>query len=392
LTVLDRQRLGAALLLAESSFGLTEPNPRVGCIIGRADGSVLGRGATQAAGQAHAEVVALRDVPSLGHDVRGATAWVTLEPCSHHGRTPPCCDALIEAGIARVVVAVSDPYAAVNGRGIERLRAAGVQVDLASADLAAAARELNVGFFSRQERGRPWVRLKVAASLDGRTALPDGRSQWITGPQARADGHAWRRRASAVLTGIGTVLADRPRLDVRLVPTPCQPLRVVLDSSLRLPPDAPLLAAPGPVLVLTRQADGAGAERLRARGAEVLRLPGSGPRLALPEVLSALGQRAVNEVHIEAGAVLNGAWLDAGLVDELLVYLAPVLLGEGHPMARLAALGELAAARRWTPVETQRLGEDLRWRLRAQTPPFPGVGTAYSQAPDASIAATSLPK
>ncbi|MDE2454156.1 MAG: bifunctional diaminohydroxyphosphoribosylaminopyrimidine deaminase/5-amino-6-(5-phosphoribosylamino)uracil reductase RibD, partial [Burkholderiales bacterium] len=247
---LDRERLVRALALAETSFGLCEPNPRVGCVIGRADGSVLGSGATQRAGEAHAEIVALRAAAAAGHDVRGATAWVTLEPCAHHGRTPPCCDALIAAGIARVVVAVADPFPAVDGRGIERLRAAGIEVAMADADLAAAAREVNIGFFSRMRRGRPWVRLKIAASLDGRTALANGVSQWITGPAARADGHAWRRRAGAVLSGIGTVLEDDPRLDVRLVPTALQPLRVVVDSRWQTPPAARVLAPPGAVLVV----------------------------------------------------------------------------------------------------------------------------------------------
>ena len=250
LSDLDQQRLRDALALAESVFGLTEPNPRVGCVVGHADGTVLGRGATQQPGGPHAEVMALRDAAAAGHTVEGATAWVTLEPCAHHGRTPPCCDALIAARVARVVVAAGDPFPQVNGQGIARLRAAGIRVDLADGELAQAAHDINVGFFSRVQRGRPWVRLKVAASLDGTTALHNGASQWITSEAARRDGHAWRKRASAVLTGIGTALADDPRLDVRLVDTPRQPLRVVLDSQFRLPPTARLLAPPGQVLVV----------------------------------------------------------------------------------------------------------------------------------------------
>ena len=212
--------LHQALALAEQAIGLSDPNPRVGCVILAADGRLLGAGHTQPAGEAHAEVMALRDATGRGHDVRGATAIVTLEPCSHHGRTPPCCDALIAAGIARVVVAVEDPNPLVAGQGLARLRAAGIVVELADLAIAEAARELNIGFFSRMQRGRPFVRLKSAVSLDGRTALPDGRSQWITGEAARADGHAWRARASAILTGIGTVKEDDPRMTVRAVDTP----------------------------------------------------------------------------------------------------------------------------------------------------------------------------
>lgn len=359
---LDDTRLAEGLALAESSFGLTEPNPRVGCVVGHEDGRVLGRGATQQAGGPHAEVMALRDAAAAGHDVRGATAWVTLEPCAHHGRTPPCCDALIAAGLGRVVVALADPFPAVNGQGIARLRAAGVRVDLAGEPWAARAREVNVGFFSRVQRQRPWVRMKIAASLDGRTALPDGRSQWITGEAARADGHAWRRRASAVLTGIGTVLADDPRLDVRLVPTPAQPLRIVLDSQLCLPTTARLLDPPGRVLVLTAAAPGAAAEALAARGAEVQRLPAHEGRIDLHALLAELQRRSINELHVEAGATLNGALLRAGLVDELLLYLAPKLVGPGLPMLQWPTLASLDEALQLSWIDEQRVGADLRLR------------------------------
>ncbi|MFG6455909.1 bifunctional diaminohydroxyphosphoribosylaminopyrimidine deaminase/5-amino-6-(5-phosphoribosylamino)uracil reductase RibD [Roseateles sp. BYS96W] len=329
-----------ALALATQAIGLTDPNPRVGCIILAADGRELGAGHTQAAGQAHAEVMALRDAAARGHDVRGATAVVTLEPCSHHGRTPPCCDALIAAGIARVMVAVQDPNPQVAGQGVDRLRAAGIDVQLADAGVADAARELNIGFFSRMQRGRPFVRLKSAISLDGRTALPDGRSQWITGEAARTDGHAWRRRAGAVLTGIGTVLADDPRLDVRLVPTPKQPLRLVLDPQQRLPAGARILQPPGEARVIG---------------------PG---RADLPALLDDLGRQGINELHVEAGPTLSGAFLDAGLVDELLIYQAPMLIGEGRPLAALAPLAGLQQARRWQLVEATPVGQDLRLRLR----------------------------
>ncbi len=361
---LDRQRLLDALSLAESVIGLTDPNPRVGCVIGHADGRVLGRGATQQAGGPHAEVMALRDAAGQGHTVRGATAWVTLEPCAHHGRTPPCCDALVAGGLARVVVGVRDPFPQVAGAGIERLRAAGLVVDAADEDIARACREINIGFFSRFERQRPWVRLKAAASLDAVTALDDGRSQWITGAEARADGHAFRRRAGAVLTGIGTVLADDPRLDVRLVATARQPLRVVLDTRWRTPASARLFEAAGPLLIVGATSVESAPAALIARGADLLSLPAPDGRIDLSSLLAALAARGVNELHIEAGATLGGAWLASGLVDELLVYLAPVLLGRGHPLTRLAPPSNLADAPRWQWHEVTPVGGDLRLRLR----------------------------
>lgn len=332
--------LWRALSMAEQAVGLSDPNPRVGCVILAPDGRELGAGHTQAAGQAHAEVMALRDAAARGQGVAGATAVVTLEPCSHHGRTPPCCEALIAAGITRVIAAVADPNPQVAGQGLARLQAAGVQVALADPAIAEAARELNIGFFSRMQRGRPFVRLKSAISLDGRTALLDGRSQWITGDAARADGHAWRRRAGAVLTGIGTVLADDPRLDVRLVPTTRQPLRLVLDPQGRLPGGARILQPPGQVRVIG---------------------PG---RADLPALLAELGAQGINELHVEAGPTLSGAILDAGLVDELLVYQAPMLIGEGRPLATLATLAALGDARRWRLIEATAIGQDLRLRLR----------------------------
>lgn len=364
---IDHERLQKARRLAEASFGLTEPNPRVGCVIGLDDGTVLAEGATQQAGGPHAEVMALRDAASRGTRTRGATAWVTLEPCAHHGRTPPCCDALIEAGIARVVIGSSDPFPQVNGAGIERLRAAGVQVDLADGAEREACRELNIGFFSRMERGRPWVRLKVAASADGCTALPDGQSQWITGEAARRDGHAWRRRASAVLTGVGTVLADDPRLDVRLVETPAQPWRIVVDSRWRTPQAARLLAPPGRALVVGLGPAGDAGTRLRDAGAEVVELGDTGGRVPLESLLTMLAARGVNELHVEAGATLNGALLAGGWVDECLLYLAPRFLGAGHPIADwpvlpgAAALGDPPA---WRFVDSTPLGDDMRLRLR----------------------------
>lgn len=361
---LDRQRLHDALALAQRSVGLSEPNPRVGCVIGHADGRVLAQGCTQEAGGPHAEAAALQAARQGAVDLRGATAWVTLEPCAHHGRTPPCCDALIAAGLARVVVGIGDPFHLVAGRGVERLRAAGIAVDFADDDIAQACRELNIGFHSRIERGRPWVRMKIAASLDGRTALPDGTSQWITAEPARADGHAWRRRAGAVLSGIGTVLEDDPRLDVRLVPTPRQPLRVVVDSHLMTPLNARLLAPPGSVLIYGAADEPVRAQALRDHGAEVALLPGEHGKVDLAAMVADLAQRGINELHVEAGHKLNASLLREDLVDELLVYLAPVLLGDGREMAALGTLAALGDARRWAFTDVQRVGVDLRVMAR----------------------------
>ena len=358
---LDHARMTQALELARGAIGATDPNPRVGCVIGSEDGRIFGVGATQRAGEAHAEVMALRAARAAGADLRGSTAWVTLEPCTHHGRTPPCCDALIEAGVGRVVVAIEDPFPQVSGSGIARLRAAGVTVDMAEVEIAEAARELNIGFFSRMERGRPWVRMKIAASLDGRTALLNGRSQWITGPEARADGHAWRKRAGAVLTGIGTVLDDDPRLDVRLVPTLLQPLRVVVDSRLQTPPNARLLEPPGQVLIVTAaSADEARKTELVQRGAEVAALQSDRGKVDLAALVAELARREINEVHVEAGYKLNASLLRAGLVDELLVYLAPVLLGIGREMAAFGPLDELRDGLAFEFRDACRVGADLR--------------------------------
>lgn len=369
---LDKRRMTEALVLAASVTGLTDPNPRVGCVIGTDDGHVLGTGSTQPPGQAHAEVMALRAAQANGADVRGATAWVTLEPCAHHGRTPPCCDALIAAGLARVVVAVADPFPAVAGLGIARLRAAGVVVNGVDAELAAAAWELNIGFFSRVARGKPWVRLKLAASLDGRTALPGGRSQWITSAAARADGHLWRQRASAILTGIGTVLADNPSLDVRLpqaeTKPASQPLRVVADSQLRTPTTARLLSAPGRCLVVgvaRGSTSSSRAQALRAAGAEVQLLNASADgRLCLATLLSHLAQREVNELHVEAGAGLAAALLGERRVDELLIYLAPTLLGPGRGMVEWPPMQTLEDAPRFEWLHMQQVGADCRLRLK----------------------------
>jgi diaminohydroxyphosphoribosylaminopyrimidine deaminase/5-amino-6-(5-phosphoribosylamino)uracil reductase len=364
----DLAAMREALAQAELAVGLTEPNPRVGCVLVGTQGQ-RASGHTQAAGQAHAEVMALRAAASAGWDVRGATAYVTLEPCSHHGRTPPCCDALIAAGVARVVVAAQDPNPLVAGQGAARLRAAGI--DVQTGLFADASRELNIGFFSRMLRGRPWVRMKIAASLDGRTALPDGRSQWITGEAARTDGHAWRRRAGALLTGVGTVREDDPRLDVRLVPTPRQPLRVVIDSRLETPPGARILPPPGDVLIYAAQPAPGRVAALQAQGAEIALRPGPHGKVDLAAALADLGARGINELHVEAGHQLNGSWLREGLVDELLVYLAPTLLGAGREMATFGPLAALADAPRWRFTGVEPVGDDLRMMARrAQGPGF----------------------
>ncbi len=364
----DDHWMAAAVRLAQEAVGLTDPNPRVGCIVVDGRDQVLGQGHTQAAGQAHAEVMALRDAQARGQDVRGATAYVTLEPCAHHGRTPPCCDALIAAGVGRVVVALGDPNPLVAGQGLARMRAAGIAAEVLAPEHPSAveARELNIGFLTRMREGRPFVRMKIAASLDGRTALSNGVSQWITGPEARRDGHAWRRRAGAVLTGIGTAREDDPRLDVRDVETVLQPRPVLIDSRLELPETARLLDPPRQLLIYHALPEpGERGAALAARGAELVSVaePARG-KVDLAAAIRDLGQRQINELHIEAGYKLNGSLLRTGLVDELLIYLAPVLLGDGRGMVDLGTLTALDGAPRFRLIESQAVGGDLRLRLR----------------------------
>ena len=365
-----------ALALAARGMYTTDPNPRVGCVLVR-DGIVIGEGFTQPAGQDHAEIRALKDARSRGHDPRGATAYVTLEPCSHFGRTPPCANALIEAKIARVIAAMEDPNPLVSGRGLRILRDASIEVRCGL--LEHDARELNIGFVSRMARGRPWVRMKVAASLDGRTGLPNGESQWITGAAARADGHAWRARASAILTGIGTVREDDPRMTVRAVDTPRQPQRVLIDSRLEVPPTAQILAG-APTLVFCATLDAqleARAEVLRERGAEIVPLANDKGKVDLPEMLKVLGMRGVNELHVEAGYKLNGSLLREGCVDELLVYVAPSLLGvESMGMFGIAAPDTLDGRTRFAFHSVDRVGDDLRILARfASDAPEPSAPT-----------------
>ena len=359
---LDRSLMDQALALARQALWRTSPNPRVGCVIARADGAVLGRGHTQRAGQAHAEIMALRDAQSLGHEVRGATAYVTLEPCSHQGRTGPCCDALVQAGLARVVVALQDPNPLVSGQGLQRLRAAGVQVEVGLGE--DTARELNAGFIKRMTTGLPLVRMKIAASLDGQTALLNGVSQWITSEPARRDGHAWRAQACAVLTGIGTVLEDNPQLDVRLVDTPRQPTLVVVDSRLETPPQAALFRPERPVWIYHAAGPASAQAALSAAGAHLTTQPNPQGKVDLQALMTDLGRREINEVHVEAGHKLNASLLTAGLVDELLVYMAPLLIGQGRGMTALGPLESLSEALQLTWQDVTPIGPDVRLRAR----------------------------
>ena len=353
-TAADHGHMSHALHLAERGLLTTTPNPRVGCVLVK-DEVVVGEGWHERAGGPHAEVHALIDA---GMRARGATAYVTLEPCSHHGRTPPCADALIEAGVARVVAAMLDPNPLVSGRGLEKLRAAGIET--AWGLYENSARELNLGFVSRMTRGRPWLRLKAATSLDGKTALNNGISQWITGAEARQDGHHWRARACAILTGIGTVRDDDPQLNVRGVETDRQPLKVVVDSRLEIPLSARLLDGT-PVLVATAGEEAGKVTELRARGAEVLVLPDAAGKVDLPALMQELGRRGLNELHVEAGCKLNGSLLRAGLVDELLLYLAPCLIGDAaRGLVDLPELVNLADRKALAIRDLRQIGEDIR--------------------------------
>ena len=350
-----------ALALAQTVMYTTSPNPRVGCVIVR-DGRVLGEGATQPPGGPHAEVCALRHAQARGESVAGATVYVTLEPCSHFGRTPPCVDALLAAAPARVVVALGDPNPLVNGKGLARLREAGIAVTTGVCREEALA--INAGFMSRMSRGLPWVWLKMAASLDGRSALHNGVSQWITGPEARADGHRWRARSCVVLTGIGTVLKDDPQLTVRSVETPRQPRRAVVDGRFEIPEDARLLDG-GEVIVFTARADAAKQARLEARNVRVVPLPAQEPdRVDLPAMMRWFAAQQFNEIHVEAGAGLSGALVTAGCIDELLIYQAPMLLGDAAGLVKLPLLERLDTAPRYEFIEAERVGADLRVRAR----------------------------
>ena len=357
----DQRHMAQALALAEHGLYGTTPNPRVGCVLVR-DGAVLAEGWHARAGGPHAEAAAIAEANARGLNLRGATAYVTLEPCNHQGRTPPCARALIEAGVARVVIAMADPNPTASG-GMQALREAGITVECGL--LQAEAEALNPGFIARVTRQRPWVRMKIAASLDGRTALVDGRSQWITGAAARQDGHQWRARACAILTGIGTVRDDDPQLNVRDVDTTRQPLRVVIDSRLETPLSARILQG-SKTLLLSAIDDPAREAAYAVRGVEVERVPSNAQgKTDLPLVLETLARRGINELHVEAGAKLNGSLLREGCVDELLIYLAPSVIGDtGLGMFALPPLAELAAQQRLQFTDVRQIGDDLRIRAR----------------------------
>lgn len=352
----DTQGIELALQWAAKGMFITTPNPRVGCVIVK-DNQIIGEGYTQPAGQAHAEVQALNDAASRGYDVRGATVYVTLEPCSHYGRTPPCADALVRAGVARVVAATADPNPLVAGQGVAKLKAAGIEV--LCGVLEDQAREMNIGFMSRMQRGKPWVRMKAAASLDGKTALHNGSSQWITSGAARDDGHWWRARACAVLTGIGTVQEDDPQLNVRAVETPRQPRRIVVDSRLQISPDARILAGGGTWIVAAHP-NPAKEAQLRDLGAEIIMLSNAHGKVDLPALMLELGKRQINELHVEAGFKLNGSLIREKCVDELLLYLAPSLLGDAQGLFDLPALESLGDKQSLSFHGVEQIGPDLR--------------------------------
>jgi diaminohydroxyphosphoribosylaminopyrimidine deaminase/5-amino-6-(5-phosphoribosylamino)uracil reductase len=358
----DRAFMARALELASLGLYTTTPNPRVGAVVVR-DGAVIGEGFHRKAGEAHAEIAALADARARGHDVHGTTVYVNLEPCNHHGRTGPCSRALIDAGVGRVVFAMRDPFGPAQG-GAAALASAGIAVTEGVRE--SEARELNIGFVSKVVRGVPWVRVKVAASLDGRTALASGESQWITGGAARADGHAWRARACAILTGVGTIVQDDPALTVREVATTRQPLRVVIDRHGDTPRDARVLADGNALIVTAARKPGATFGAI-----EVLELPDAAGRVDLRALMRVLATRGVNELHVEAGARLNGALVDAGLVDEFVVYLAPSIIGDpARGVAERAAPLATLAAR--TPLEFHRvdtIGDDLRVIARVRREP-----------------------
>lgn len=360
----DARFMARALQLAEQGLYTTHPNPRVGCVLVQG-GAIIAEGAHLYAGEPHAEVHALR---AAGTQARGATAYVTLEPCCHTGRTPPCTDALIAAQVARVVVAMTDPNPLVAGKGAQRLQAAGIAVDIGCG--RTQAEQLNPGFIMRMREGRPYVRSKMAVSLDGRTALANGVSKWITGEAARADVQRWRARSSAVMTGIGTILADDPALTVRAWPVRKQPLRVVIDRRLRTPPGAQVLRVPGTTLIATR-ADPAlkQAQALNAAGAEVVRVDSEGGTddagLDFMQLLQTLAAREINEILVEAGAGLNGALLARGLIDELIVYMAPHVLGNSaRGMFVLPELQDMDARVALEIVDARAVGTD--WRMIAK--------------------------
>lgn len=351
-----------ALTAARQSLYITSPNPRVGCVI-EYGGKIIATGATQMAGGPHAEVMALAQARALGYvSLHQATVYVTLDPCSHYGRTPPCVDALIQAQPQCVVIAMLDPNLQVAGQGVAKLRAAGIKVVVGIEMEQALA--INIGFVARMVRGRPWLWLKTASSLDGRTALEDGQSKWITGPEARHDGQHFRARSCVVLTGIGTVLDDDPLLNVRDFSTARQPIRAVVDSQLRLSPQAKLMNG-DPVWVFTTQSNPELTQQLADKNAQVIELPPDpSGRVSVIALMQWLAQQQINEVHVEAGATFNGALLQAGYVDALLSYIAPMLIGAGRPLMQLPVLTQLNEAPRFEILHSKIIGKDVRLLMR----------------------------
>jgi diaminohydroxyphosphoribosylaminopyrimidine deaminase/5-amino-6-(5-phosphoribosylamino)uracil reductase len=372
LTAEDYRYMSRAIRLASHGLFTTHPNPRVGCVLVK-QGQIIGEGWHERAGEGHAEVQALE---RAGDQAKGATAYVSLEPCSHFGRTPPCAEALIKAGVGRVVAAVEDPNPLVAGRGIARLRSQGVDVHCGV--LAEEAEALNPGFFKRMRLGLPWVWCKSAASLDGRTAASDGSSQWITGNAARQDVQHWRARCEAIITGVGTILADDPAFTIRPEQwadhswpdgfAPIQPLRVILDSQLRTPPQARILQQPGATWICCVQADPEKRAQLESKGARVLALPESRSGVDLQALLRELAEHQVNEVLVEAGSGVTGSFLAEGLVDEWILFQAMSVLGcQGQPVARLPGLRTLGDRLQWQCIDVRHFGADLRLRLRPRT-------------------------
>ncbi len=357
----DYLYMARALRLAAKGMYSTTPNPRVGCVIAR-NGEILSQGWHERAGAAHAEIIA---IDGAGDGIKDATVYVTLEPCSHHGRTGPCADALVRAGVARVVVAMQDPNPQVCGAGIRRLRDGGIAVDCGV--LESQARELNIGYVSRMTRGRPWMRVKIASGFDGKTSLENGASQWITSEEARRDAHRWRARSCAIMTGIGTLKSDDPRLTVRGVETSRQPLRVVVDSLLRIPLGSRIFEGGG-LLVATASDDATKIQHITDLGAEVVVLPDGNGKVELEALAALLAQRGINEVLVEAGINLHSALWRAGVIDELLIYFAPKLLGDrGRGMFDLGDMGDMSAVPALEIAELRQVGPDLRILARLKS-------------------------
>lgn len=361
-TKADHEYMSLALRLAEQGLYSTTPNPRVGCVLVN-NGQIIGQGAHLKAGEPHAEIMALRDAeakfPTL---IEGADAYVTLEPCSHFGRTPPCADALIKAGVNRVIAAIKDPNPQVAGNGLARLAAAGIKTEHGL--MEAQAQELNAGFISRMTKNKPFMRVKIAASLDGRTALANGESKWITGEAARQDVQHWRARSCAILTGIGTVLADDPQMNVRNIVNARQPLRVVVDSKLRISPQAKILEGGNTLIAYVSDTENK-ADALSKAGAALIKVESSDGKVCLKQLLRHLAERGINEVMVEAGQTLNGALFALHLVDEFLFYYAPTLLGaDARGMLAFPQLKNMQDRTQLSMIDLRQFGQDIRFRAK----------------------------